>query len=175
MPPETVLQRLSQRLRPRLTGSACGVPLRRLRLATDGSNYFSCALSLQAFQSIPTPHSHSIVNGSCKPLSHRELLSPSRNFTVRFTVNLTGIAENSFHHLSTSIEDDRRSCMSDLSRCIEIYRVQQHTMIASTMPFPRSRWRQTCTGIKRLNALASNTFRPLLLPARAICDVVRGP
>ena len=63
----------------------------------------------------------------------------------------------------------------DLSRCIEIYRVQQLAMIASTMPFPRSQWRQTCTGITRLNALSSNTFSRLFLPSRTICDVVGGP
>jgi hypothetical protein len=42
------------------------------------------------------------------------------------------------------------------------------------MPFPRSPWRQTCTGIKRLNALSSNTFRRLFLPSRTICDAVGG-
>ena len=45
--------------------------------------------------------------------------------------------------------------------------------MASTMPFPRSRWRQTCTGIKRLNALSSNTLRRLFLPSRTICDAER--
>jgi len=103
-----------------LDGKGCRGPLRHL---INTGNVLS-------------PYSHSIVNGSCKPLSHRELLSPSRNFTVRFTVILTGTAENSFHHLSTSIEDDRRSCMSDLSRCIEIYRVQQHTMIGVNDALP---------------------------------------
>lgn len=32
-------------------------------------------------------HSHSIINGICKPLSHLEVRSASSTFTVRFTVN----------------------------------------------------------------------------------------
>jgi hypothetical protein len=70
----------------------------------------------------PSTHSHSIINGVCKPLIRLYDISNRAGFTVTCTVTLTGIPSRSFHHLSTSIEDSRRFHNRSLSRSIAIYR-----------------------------------------------------
>jgi|SRR3990172_3881621 len=68
-------------------------------------------ISGEGYRAMPY-HSHSIVNGICKPLSHLELRSASRIFTVRFTVNLIrspGIASSIYRHLSRRSAPRHRS------------------------------------------------------------------
>jgi hypothetical protein len=68
-------------------------------------------------------YSHSIINGSCKPLIRLVDASNRAGFTVRCTATSSGIPSRSFHHRSTSIENSRRFHNTQLSRSIEIYRV----------------------------------------------------
>ena len=69
------------------------------------------------------PYSHSIINGSCKPLIRLADASNLAGFTVRCTATSSGIPSRSFHHRSTSIGKSRRFHNTQLSRSIEIYRV----------------------------------------------------
>jgi hypothetical protein len=68
-------------------------------------------------------YSHSIINGSYKPLIRLASASSRAGFTVRCTATSSGIPARSFHHRSTPIENSRRFHNALLSRSIEIYRV----------------------------------------------------
>jgi hypothetical protein len=71
---------------------------------------------------LATCHSHSIINGACKPLILLYDGSNVAGFTVRCTATSHGIPSRSFHHRSTSIGDSRQVHDGQLSRSIEVYR-----------------------------------------------------
>ena len=77
-------------------------------------------------------HSHSIIDGLCKPLIRLTTASNRVGFTVRCTATSSVIPSRSFHDRSTSIENRRRFHYGLLSRSIDIYRVPGPSMIAST-------------------------------------------
>jgi hypothetical protein len=67
-------------------------------------------------------YSHSIINGFAKSLIRLTSASNRASFAVRCTATSSGIPSRSFHHRSTSIENNRRVHDGQLSRSIAVYR-----------------------------------------------------
>jgi hypothetical protein len=80
------------------------------------------------------PYSHSIINGSCKPLIRLAVASNRAGFTVRCTATSSRIPSRSFHHRSTSIENSRRVHGGQLSRSIAVYRFAAHDRAGRRCP-----------------------------------------
>ena len=116
---------------------------------------------------------HSIVYGTCKPLSRKEDVSATTTFTVRFTVKLIWsprIAFSIYRHLSRTIGARAWATFRDVSRSIAF---SSASLTASTRPSVVRDGARHAATIKRPNLLSTNAFRRLFLPSCTIADAVR--
>jgi len=113
------------------------------------------------------PHSHSIINGFCKPLIRLYDSSNRAGFAVRCTATATGIPACRIQHRSTSIENSRRLHDGQLSRSIGIYRLPATSATASTRVHLGQRHAQERLASRAVGYCSDSPFSQLFLPSGA--------